>query len=143
VTASDLDVYLDGHDNGSTPSNLPVHLGKSPEESSRDLLYWAILEVARDVKELKAYLIENGSSVGQIKPLPVYQSEETPIERGTEIEFSETGSGLQRQIKTMDEVERDAILGALQATHGHRQQAARLLDMAERTLYRKIRQYGL
>jgi two-component system nitrogen regulation response regulator NtrX len=144
VTASDLDVYLDGYDNGNTvPSNLPVHLGKSPEESSRDLLYWAILEVARDIKELKTYLIENGSSVGQIKPLPIYQSEKTPIERGTEIEFSETGSSLQHQIKTMDQVERDAILGALRATNGHRQQAARLLDVAERTLYRKIRQYGL
>jgi len=144
VTASDLDVYLEGYDSGHTePSNLPVHLGKSPEESSRDLLYWAILEVARDVKELKAYLTDSGSSVGQVKPLPVYQSEQTPIERGTEIEFSETGAALQNPIKTMDEVERDAILGALQATDGHRKQAAKLLGMAERTLYRKIRQYGL
>ncbi|NUM41741.1 MAG: sigma-54-dependent Fis family transcriptional regulator, partial [Leptospiraceae bacterium] len=40
---------------------LPVHLGKTPAESDRDLLYWAILEVARDIKELKAkYFNNNG-----------------------------------------------------------------------------------
>ena len=145
VTAHVLATYLEDFDaNGMNDAQaLPVHLGKTPEESSRDLLYWAILEVARDVKELKSYLIEEGNSQTSVQRLPLYPPGETPIEQGTEVEFSETGSVVPNPIKTMDEIERDAILNALQATGGHRKQAARLLDMAERTLYRKIRQYGL
>ena len=145
VTASVLATYLKDSDiqvtNGA--SALPVHLGKTPEESSRDLLYWAILEVARDIKELKAFLIDRGGPGPHTKSLPIFQPSETLIEQGTEVEFSETGPVIQHQIRTMDEVEREAILNALQATDGHRKQAARLLDMAERTLYRKIRQYDL
>jgi transcriptional regulator of acetoin/glycerol metabolism len=40
-------------------------------------------------------------------------------------------------------VEREAIVKALRATGGHRKRAAKLLDMPERTLYRKIQQYNL
>ena len=144
ISAHILDGYLEDidthHTNGTT--SLPVHLGKTPEESSRDLLYWAILEVARDIKELKAFLLDGGAQSRSAKPLPVYEPRQTAIERGTEIEFSETGS-TPHQVKTMDEVERDAILSALHASDGHRKKAAEMLDMAERTLYRKIRQYGL
>jgi len=143
VTAPVLATYLSSDVRQSNGAHtLPVHLGKTPEESSRDLLYWAILEVARDMKELKAFLMEGGGQATRAKSLPVFQPE-MPIGQGREVEFSETGLTDPHQIKTMDEVERDAILSALQATDGHRKQAARLLEMAERTLYRKIRQYDL
>ena len=144
ITAHDLDAYLEHQDGGSVngSTTLPVHLGKTPEESSRDLLYWAILEVARDVKELKAYLT-GGVPTTPATPLPVYPAGERPIEAGTEVEFCETGQSVANPIKTMDEVEREAIIRALEASDGHRKKAAKLLDMAERTLYRKIRHYGL
>lgn len=145
VSAHVLSSYLEELDDRYTsdPHNvLPVHLGKTPEESSRDLLYWAILEVARDIKELKAFLMDGGSQVRPAKPLPVYQSDDATLDRATEAEFSDTGDPAQH-VKTMDEIERDAILNALQASDGHRKKAAEMLDMAERTLYRKIRQYGL
>jgi DNA-binding NtrC family response regulator len=147
ISANNLAGYLDdfGVKQPGSTGTLPVHLSKTPEESSRDLLYWAILEVARDMKELKTFLMDGVArqGAGPAKPLPIYPSEQTPIEQGTEIEFSETRMASQNPIRTMDEVERDAILGALQASVGHRKKAARLLGMAERTLYRKIRQYGL
>jgi DNA-binding NtrC family response regulator len=144
ISAHALSTYLEDSDAPRTNGapSLPVHLGKTPEESSRDLLYWAILEVARDIKELKAFLIEGNKQARPAQPLPVYQPGETAIEQGTEVEFSETGLAA-HQVKTMDQVERDAILNALQASDGHRKKAAEMLDMAERTLYRKIRQYGL
>jgi DNA-binding NtrC family response regulator len=44
-------------------------------------------------------------------------------------------------IPTLDAMERDAIATALRLTHGHRSQAARLLGISERNLYRKIREY--
>ena len=125
-------------------SRLPVHLGKTPEESHRDLLYWAILEVARDNKELKAFLMEGRSN---FRSLPIYPANDDAsfAAQSTEIEYTE--SDAQRvgpaDVKPLRDVERDHIARALQATSGHRKRAAKLLDMPERTLYRKIQQYNL
>ena len=44
---------------------------------------------------------------------------------------------------TMDELERAAILAALRDEGGNRRRAAEVLGIGERTLYRKIKQYGL
>jgi DNA-binding NtrC family response regulator len=44
---------------------------------------------------------------------------------------------------TIEEMEREAIAGALQHVHGNRRKAAELLGIGERTLYRKISKYGL
>ena len=46
-----------------------------------------------------------------------------------------------RATKTMDEIERDAILAALDRTGGRRVEAARLLDIGLRTLQRKLKDY--
>ena len=136
---------LDGTDplTGET-ATLPVHLDKTPEESYRDLLYWAVLEVARDVKELKAYLM--GRRPTDPRSLPVYPAEGAPLaDQGTEIEYTESRTHAEpvEDVKPLRDVEREAIARALRTTGGHRKRAARLLDMPERTLYRKIRQYGL
>jgi DNA-binding NtrC family response regulator len=44
---------------------------------------------------------------------------------------------------TMAEIERAAIEAALRDTRGNRRKAAELLDIGERTLYRKLRDYGI
>jgi two-component system response regulator HydG len=44
---------------------------------------------------------------------------------------------------TMDEVERLMIERTLQATEGNREAAAKMLNIGTRTLYRKIKEYGL
>jgi DNA-binding NtrC family response regulator len=44
---------------------------------------------------------------------------------------------------TMDEVERLMIERTLQATDGNREAAAKMLNIGTRTLYRKIKEYGL
>lgn len=44
---------------------------------------------------------------------------------------------------TLEEAERQLIANALRATEGNRQEAARRLGIGERTLYRKIKDYGL
>ena len=46
-----------------------------------------------------------------------------------------------RGTQTMDEIERDAILAALDRTGGRRVEAARLLDIGLRTLQRKLKDY--
>jgi DNA-binding NtrC family response regulator len=44
---------------------------------------------------------------------------------------------------TMEDMEREAIRAALDAVGGNRRKAAEMLDIGERTLYRKISKYGL
>ena len=44
---------------------------------------------------------------------------------------------------TMAQIERAAIEAALRETRGNRRKAAEILDIGERTLYRKLRDYGI
>ncbi len=43
----------------------------------------------------------------------------------------------------MEDIERDAIRQTLELTGGNRKQAAKLLQIGERTLYRKIEKFDL
>ena len=146
ITAADLAQFLDAPP-VTEPSYLPVLAGKTPAESDRDLLYWAILEVAKDVKELKAYIMQSMQTPVQNTPTPVLPIYDTPIE-DTEIKETDVGAGLkpaptEEDIRPLRELEREAIANALRVTGGHRERTAKLLGMAVRTLYRKIDQYDL
>ena len=44
---------------------------------------------------------------------------------------------------SLDQIEKQAIRNALRVTHGNREQAAKMLGIGERTLYRKLKEYGL
>ncbi len=48
-----------------------------------------------------------------------------------------------QHIKTLDETERDTIIEALHRNNGRRKRTAEELKISERTLYRKIKEYGL
>ena len=51
--------------------------------------------------------------------------------------------GYALQGRSLDEVERDLIAANLELCEGNREKTARLLGIGERTLYRKIKEYGL
>ncbi|MGQ0815140.1 MAG: helix-turn-helix domain-containing protein, partial [Gemmatimonadota bacterium] len=44
---------------------------------------------------------------------------------------------------TIQEMEKDAIIAALKSVAGNRRKAAEMLGLGERTLYRKIKEYGI
>jgi DNA-binding NtrC family response regulator len=44
---------------------------------------------------------------------------------------------------TMEDLEREAIRAALESVGGNRRRASELLEIGERTLYRKIKKFGL
>jgi two-component system response regulator HydG len=45
--------------------------------------------------------------------------------------------------KSLEEIERHYIVETLRLTNGNREEAARLLGIGERTLYRKLKEYGI
>ena len=74
------------------------------------------------------------------------------LARGTSISAAELPPSLRALQETsgprvpigvpLDELEREAILGTLARCNGNRATAAKMLGLAERTLYRKLRLYG-
>jgi DNA-binding NtrC family response regulator len=46
-------------------------------------------------------------------------------------------------VKTLEHIERDAILGAIRLLKGDKLQAAKLLGIGKTTLYRKLKEYGV
>jgi len=46
-------------------------------------------------------------------------------------------------VKTLADLEREAILSAIRTLHGDKLQAARLLGIGKTTLYRKLKEYGI
>jgi two-component system response regulator HydG len=53
------------------------------------------------------------------------------------------GEGAAPEVKTLADLEREAILGAIRTLHGDKLQAARLLGIGKTTLYRKLKEYGI
>ncbi len=44
---------------------------------------------------------------------------------------------------SIEQAEKELIRNTLKLVHGNREQAAKILGIGERTLYRKIKEYGL
>jgi DNA-binding NtrC family response regulator len=67
------------------------------------------------------------------------ETDDSPIWEAEEIEDNNE----QGTAPSLEEVEKDMISKALLHNHGRRKAAAVQLGISERTLYRKIKEYGL
>ncbi len=111
-------IKLDGE---SQPvRNLPVYLNRTKEELDRELMYRALFEIKKDIMELKDLIYQQ-------------KNENQPEEKSNDVEI----------IKPLDVIEKEAIKNALEQTKGNKRNAARMLKISERTLYRKIKEYDL
>lgn len=98
--------------------NLPIFIKKTPEEVDRELLYRALFEIKKDLIELKDL---------------IHQRQDEVYSRSDD----------SSEIMSLQDVEKEAIRSALDKTRGNKKLVAELLKISERTLYRKIREYGL
>ncbi len=138
ITADD--VY--GHLNRDIASdrNLPIPLNKTPEQSERELIYRAIVGLKSDIDELKRYVTSDKrrslEDSAIYTPQDTYFREDSTVERAEEIAEEEN-------VKSLGEVEKDHIVRALRSVGGNRRKAAQILGIGERTLYRKIKSFGI
>ncbi len=100
--------------------NLPVFLNKSSDEADRELLYRALFELKKDIMELKDIVIHK-------------QRED----------FEREKARMPQEVIPLNNMEYEAIKNALEFTHGNKRKAAKLLNISERTLYRKFKEYNL
>ena len=98
-----------------------------------------VMQNKKDLEELKA-LLKNPSRDNVIT-----SSRDTEIAPSIEIPSRDTEDILpvEESSLRMDEVEKEQIRRALEASGGNRKVAADMLGRSERTLYRKIKEYGL
>ncbi len=100
--------------------NLPVYLRKTPEEADREILYRALFEIKKDLIDLKDLIIDQ------------QREAVSPQDKRSE-----------NKVLPMNELEKEAIINALEQTRGSKRKAAKLLNISERTLYRKIKEYQI
>jgi len=123
------DTHFDYSDN----MQLPVHLHKSSEQAERELIYRALLEMRKDILELKEFLMNRAGEPQQVHLLPASAGNNNRNMKNEMIE----------ELPSIDEMEKSLINEALRRTGGRRREAAKALQISERTLYRKIKEYGL
>ena len=111
---------------------LPVAVGRNRDDAERELLYGAILALHRDVREILRLLHEGPLGAGP-QAGPMWDGLR---EVGTDRSHEATNLSL-------DHLERAAIREALNRAGGNRRKAAEYLEISERTLYRKIKEFGM
>jgi DNA-binding NtrC family response regulator len=136
IADSDVRRYLRGYQLGED-RNLPVIIPKMTEFAERELIYRALVDLKGDILELKSIvanaLSNNGSSLHRT-------SGTDSDRRGTPV-IPVQQTGLENM--SLEEIERKMIIDSLQRYNGSRRMAAQALKISERTLYRKIKEYGL
>ncbi|CAN5426845.1 sigma-54 dependent transcriptional regulator [soil metagenome] len=162
ITADTMIKYLPIHQT----SQLPVLASTSTagnDFSERDLLYKVLFDMKKEMMDLKKIvvdLIENDDQLNQdfqpenaqlIKKL--FQdvgSPEIPIQLGynntSPMVSSQNQIPVSEEVEeslSLQEIEEDMIKKALTKYKGKRKNAAKELGISERTLYRKINEYGI
>lgn len=169
ITPDILQNYLPPQPESRLPALLGVRSSeKKSFESEREILYQVLFDMRRDVTELKklvhgimaerqsntvsqpaeppVHYLQNPVSVipespVMIKPAPATEPpiHVTPVETP---EVQDTEEYVEENL-ALEDVEKEMIRKALERHHGRRKNAAADLKISERTLYRKIKEYGL
>lgn len=172
ITPEILRNYLPAQQSSRLPALLgvkPAGNGKS-FESEREILYQVLFDMRRDVTELKKLvhdiMAERGGTSVVASHEPVHYIQEAPVKLVHDApvvmtsvpsvtplsepvvkpaeaqEVQDTEEHVEENL-SLDDVEKEMIRKALERHHGKRKNAANDLKISERTLYRKIKEYGL
>lgn len=150
INSSILQTYLPVQNIQRLPALFGVKEGKS-FESEREILYQVLFDMRQDVTELKKLvhniMAERAGIVATPPPSvpaiihPVVTTPAT-VQCPDDDDIQDTEEYVEESL-SLDEVEKEMIRKALEKHHGKRKSAAKDLNISERTLYRKIKEYGL
>ncbi len=147
-------------------NNLPVKLDKTVEESERELILQQLFLLRRDIAELKSIFAGESAEISRPRyHLPAKFSEHLPariideyedaMESGDFVQAEPVGKDDEEESApifinesaigevTIKEAEKELIRKTLEKNDNNRRKTAKDLEVSERTLYRKIKEYDL
>ncbi|MFA6618363.1 MAG: sigma-54 dependent transcriptional regulator [Candidatus Neomarinimicrobiota bacterium] len=139
IQASTVSLHLGEDQNPiSYDTRYPVHVNKDAAVVERELILRQLFMIRQDIEDIKNKLSEmdpNGKVVAdRFRDISKMLIENQQDEIQAEVNQKE---------RTMQEIERDTIEQTLDKFYGSKRKTAQALGMSERTLYRKINEYGL
>ncbi len=123
VEKAEVERFIDEQHMGQT--NLPIATGRTPEEAGHELIYRALLSLGNEIRMLRDLITSNLPSKTDFESHEPYADDAST------------------QTQSMQDMERELIAATLSDTDGNRRETARKLGIGERTLYRKLKKYGL
>ena len=157
IDAETLKPYLTGPVGSNLPAVMPTD-SERQDNMQREIVFKFIAELQREVKELKATVAQ----LAQNQPLYVqgtqhhvlpdnampadgkYPFVTTHEHHGTEPEHYDDSEVIEDTADySMEGLEKQAIIAALRRNKDNRKLTAQELGISERTLYRKIKEYGI
>jgi DNA-binding NtrC family response regulator len=123
IRIEDIPAHLMNDLTGS--SMLPALPEKRTDKIEREIIYRTLLDLKNDLTEIKELLVE------ELIPRVMGEPHAVAIEP------------MFHTSESLEEMERQAIIETLKQAHGNRRKTAKSLVISERTLYRKLKQYGL
>jgi DNA-binding NtrC family response regulator len=124
LTGDDLRKHLKEYQGQVVDRNLPVVANRTVEQAERELIYRALVDLKGSILELRDVIMHG-------VPPSDFSEQAKPSYGG--------GNG----VLSLDEMERKMIMSSLDRHKGNRRLAAKELNISERTLYRKIKEFGL
>ena len=148
INAAILQGYLPVQNTQRLPALFGIKDSKN-FESEREILYSVLFDMRQEVSELKKMvhnLMAEKGNVSLVTPVPpasvptIIHPVKAPCPVDDDIQDTEE---YVEESLSLDEVKKEMIRKALEKHHGNRKSAAQVLNISERTLYRKIKEYGL
>lgn len=130
----------------SGASSLVAKPHETSYENEREMLWQLVYAMRNDIAELRARLD------GKAAPSDHHKAAQSLIKYEPEQQYvptmpfeSNSSSGIEdvEATPTLEDSERDAVAAALRRNNGNKKKAAEQLNISQRTLYRKIHEYGL
>ena len=128
---------------GDANNSLPVVVNRDPDQAERELILRQLLFLRQDIEDLKLMMKE--SSFSELNSSrSINQSFDSTIENNEIFNDSENliKGEMIGAFNTKD-LEKEMIIRTLEHYNNNRRAAAKSLGMSERTLYRKINDYGI
>jgi len=154
ITSSMIEKRLLGERRYTPSPHLPMKISKSVDQAERELILQQIMILRQELHEIHDVVAAN--------PAPInYETRRRDLElppgvhhaqiEDKEVEEQENAEIVSNDIisqealgrVTLAEVEKELIQRTLKKFNNRKRQAANALQISERTLYRKINEYGL
>ncbi len=133
LSGDDVRKYLKGYQAPEGERNLPVYVAKQNEFTERELIYRALVDLKSDILHLKDMI--NGA----VRSTEEIRAQTTNLQNSV-LPHSFNGNN---DDLSLEEMERRWIIGTVQKYDNNRRAAAQALHISERTLYRKLKEYGV